>query len=97
MSQQLFSLSSWPWAIIHIGGVAFFASCEKAIHPELKGKRLITGGECVIASYVRFLGGNQEVKIIAASRRFSGELEPFPTCRIHSIRFVPVFPDNARN
>jgi len=45
MSQQLFSLHSWPRAIAHIDGDAFFTSCEEAIHPELKGKALITGGE----------------------------------------------------
>lgn len=45
MSQQIFSLSSWPRAIAHIDGDAFFTSCEEAIHPELRGKPLITGGE----------------------------------------------------
>jgi len=45
MNQQLFSLHSWPRAIIHLDGDAFFTSCEEAIHPELKGKALITGGE----------------------------------------------------
>jgi len=45
MSEQLFSLHSWPRAIVHIDGDAFFTSCEEAIHPELKGKPLITGGE----------------------------------------------------
>ena len=45
MSDILFSLHSWPRAIIHIDGDAFFTSCEEAIHPELKGKPLITGGE----------------------------------------------------
>ena len=45
MTQQLFSLHSWPRAIVHIDGDAFFTSCEEAIHPELKGKALITGGE----------------------------------------------------
>ncbi|OGP90482.1 MAG: DNA polymerase IV [Deltaproteobacteria bacterium RBG_19FT_COMBO_43_11] len=55
MIQQLFSLHSWPRAIVHIDGDAFFTSCEEAIHPELKGKPLITGGERGIvacASYV---------------------------------------------
>jgi DNA polymerase-4/DNA polymerase V len=42
MSEQLFS---WPRAIVHIDGDAFFTSCEEAIHPELRGKPLITGGE----------------------------------------------------
>lgn len=32
-------------AIVHIDGDAFFTSCEEAIHPELRGKPLITGGE----------------------------------------------------
>ncbi|HEX21175.1 MAG TPA: DNA polymerase IV, partial [Actinobacteria bacterium] len=36
---------SWPRAILHIDGDAFFASCEQAIHPELKGKPVITGKE----------------------------------------------------
>jgi len=45
MSQQLFSFHSWPRAIVHLDGDAFFTSCEEAIHPELRGKPLITGGE----------------------------------------------------
>jgi nucleotidyltransferase/DNA polymerase involved in DNA repair len=45
MSDTLFSLHSWPQAIVHIDGDAFFTSCEEAIHPELKGTPLITGGE----------------------------------------------------
>jgi DNA polymerase-4/DNA polymerase V len=45
VSEILFSLYSWPQAIIHIDGDAFFTSCEEAIHPELKGKPIITGGE----------------------------------------------------
>lgn len=45
MSDQLFSLHAWPRAIVHIDGDAFFTSCEEAIHPELKGKAIITGGE----------------------------------------------------
>ena len=45
MSDQLFNLHSWPRAIVHIDGDAFFTSCEEAIHPELKGKAIITGGE----------------------------------------------------
>jgi DNA polymerase-4/DNA polymerase V len=45
MNNQIFSLHSWPRAIVHIDGDAFFTSCEEAIHPELRGKALITGGE----------------------------------------------------
>ena len=45
MTEQLFSLQSWPRAITHIDGDAFFTSCEEAIHPNLRGKAIITGGE----------------------------------------------------
>ena len=45
MSELIFSLYSWPQAIAHIDGDAFFTSCEEAIHPELRGKAVITGGE----------------------------------------------------
>ena len=45
MNDTIFSLYDWPRAIIHVDGDAFFTSCEEAIHPELKGKALITGGE----------------------------------------------------
>ena len=50
MSDVIFSLHSWPRAIVHIDGDAFFTSCEEAIHPELKGKPLVTGGERGIVS-----------------------------------------------
>ncbi|MEE9911674.1 MAG: DNA polymerase IV [Deltaproteobacteria bacterium] len=45
MTDLIFSLHSWPRAIVHIDGDAFFTSCEEAIHPELRGRPLITGGE----------------------------------------------------
>lgn len=45
MVEILFTLRSWPRAILHIDGGAFFAYCEEAIHPELRGKPVITGGE----------------------------------------------------
>ena len=45
MNDTIFSLHSWPQAIVHIDGDAFFTSCEEAIHPELRGKPIITGGE----------------------------------------------------
>jgi DNA polymerase-4/DNA polymerase V len=45
MTDQFISLSSWPQAIMHIDADAFFASCEQAIHPELKGRPVITGKE----------------------------------------------------
>lgn len=41
---------SWPKAILHIDGDSFFASCEQAIHPEYRGKPVITGRERGIAA-----------------------------------------------
>ena len=45
MDNQFISLSSWPHAILHLDADAFFASCEQAIHPELRGRPVITGKE----------------------------------------------------
>jgi len=45
MTTQPLTIHSWPRAILHLDADAFFASCEQAIHPELKGKPVITGKE----------------------------------------------------
>ncbi|KAF0179952.1 MAG: DNA polymerase IV [Nitrospirae bacterium] len=45
MNSSPITISSWPRAIAHLDADAFFASCEQAIHPELKGKPVITGKE----------------------------------------------------
>src|SRR5512140_1545240 len=45
MSTQPLTIRSWPRAILHVDADAFFASCEQAIHPELKGRPVITGKE----------------------------------------------------
>ena len=45
MDNQPLTISSFPQAIMHIDADAFFASCEQAIHPELKGRPVITGKE----------------------------------------------------
>lgn len=42
---QPLTMSSWPQAILHLDADAFFASCEQAIHPELKGRPVICGKE----------------------------------------------------
>jgi DNA polymerase IV len=45
MNDQPLIISSWPRAILHLDADAFFASCEQAIHPELRGRPVITGKE----------------------------------------------------
>ena len=45
MDTQPLTIHSWPRAILHIDADAFFASCEQALHPELKGRPVITGKE----------------------------------------------------
>ncbi|MDP2630796.1 MAG: DNA polymerase IV, partial [Candidatus Uhrbacteria bacterium] len=41
-------------AILHIDGDAFFASCEQARNPKLKGRPVITGKERGIASSMSY-------------------------------------------
>jgi DNA polymerase-4/DNA polymerase V len=62
MTDLIFSLHSWPRAIVHIDGDAFFTSCEEAIHPELKGKPLITGGERGIVACASYAAKKLGVK-----------------------------------
>lgn len=44
----------YPKAILHIDGDAFFASCEQARNPELRGKVVITGKERGIAASMSY-------------------------------------------
>ncbi|HNQ47650.1 MAG TPA: DNA polymerase IV [Syntrophorhabdus sp.] len=54
LTSQPLSLYSFPRAIVHIDGDAFFASCEQARNPSYKGKPLITGKERGIASSLSY-------------------------------------------
>src|SRR5512137_2676797 len=62
MGNILFSLHSWLRAILHIDGDAFFASCEEAIHPELRGKPIITGGERGIVACASYAAKRMGIK-----------------------------------
>jgi DNA polymerase IV len=48
------TLHSFPRALLHVDGDAFFASCEQARDPQLKGKPVITGKERGIAASMSY-------------------------------------------
>src|SRR5215510_15688112 len=48
------TLHSFPRAVLHIDGDAFFASCEQARDPQLQGKPVITGKERGIAASMSY-------------------------------------------
>jgi nucleotidyltransferase/DNA polymerase involved in DNA repair len=48
MSETVFSLRSWPRAILHVDGDAFFTSCEEAVHPQYRGKPLISWPRAIL-------------------------------------------------
>jgi DNA polymerase-4 len=63
---QPLTLRAFPRAILHIDADAFFASCEQAVNPTLKGKPVITGKERGIASAVSY-----EAKALGIQRGMS--------------------------
>lgn len=54
MNDQPLTISSYPRAILHIDGDAFFASCEQSRNPALKGKPVVTGRERGIVSSMSY-------------------------------------------
>ncbi len=62
-----FTLRSFPKAILHIDGDSFFASCEVARNPSLRGRPVVTGQERGIASSMTYeakrLGVTRGMKI----------------------------------
>lgn len=82
MELTTFGIHSWPRAIIHIDGDAFFTSCEEAIHPELKGKPIVTGGERGIvacASYAAKERGVSRGVPLFKARRLCPDLVILPS------------------
>jgi DNA polymerase-4 len=70
---QPIMLRSFPSAIVHVDGDAFFASVEQAVHPEYKGRPVVTGKERGIiasASYeAKRLGVARGVPLYEARRK----------------------------
>ncbi len=73
MTSTPFMLESFPRAIMHLDGDAFFSSVEQAVHPELKGRPVVTGlerGIIACASYeAKALGIKRGVSLFEARRR----------------------------
>ncbi|HZX47902.1 MAG TPA: hypothetical protein VFF47_01640, partial [Nitrospirota bacterium] len=69
---DMITVHSWPRAIMHMDADAFFASCEQAIHPELKGRPVITGKERGIvaaASYeAKAMGVERGMRLFEAKK-----------------------------
>src|SRR5437868_5232300 len=53
---------SFPRAILHVDGDSFFASCEVAKNPSLRGKAVITGKERGIVSAATYEAKRKGVK-----------------------------------
>lgn len=68
------NLHAYPQAIVHFDGDAFFTSVEQAVHPELRGRPVVTGKERGIiscASYeAKALGISRGVSLHAAVRQY---------------------------
>lgn len=54
MTNPPLTVSTFPHAILHIDGDAFFASCEQSRDPALRGRPVITGKERGIASSLSY-------------------------------------------
>lgn len=50
----MFHVYSWPNAILHLDGDAFFASVMQALHPEYRGKPVVVGRERGIATAISY-------------------------------------------
>jgi len=55
-------LQSWPRAILHVDADAFFASCEQAINPHLRGRPVVTGKERGIVAAASYEAKNRGIK-----------------------------------
>ena len=100
VSARPLHLSSYPRAIAHIDGDAFFTSVEQAIHPEWKGKPVVTGKERGIiacASYeAKALGIKRGVRLHEAKamcRELIVVPSDYETYSLYSKRMFGIFRD----
>ncbi len=56
------TIHSWPKAILHVDADAFFASCEQAINPQLKGRPVVTGKERGIVAAASYEAKSRGIK-----------------------------------
>lgn len=79
MTPQPFSIRSFPRAILLVDGDSFFATCEQAMNPKLRGKPVVTGQERGIASSMSI-----EAKKLGITRAMSLYTirKKFPQCII---------------
>jgi len=80
--ESIITLSSYPRAIAHIDCDAFFASCEQAQQPYLKGRPLVTGKERGIissASYEAKACGIKRGVRLSEARRICPKLVVVPS------------------
>ncbi|MGC8843240.1 MAG: DNA polymerase Y family protein [bacterium] len=72
--EQPITINDFPRAILHLDADAFFASCEQAVNPSLKGKPIVVGkdrGIVTAASYeAKALGVERGMMIKEVERKF---------------------------
>lgn len=97
MKDQPLTIRSWPQAILHVDADAFFASCEQAIHPELRGKPVITGKERGIvaaASYeAKARGVKRGMRLFEAKKACPGLIivpSDYETYSLFSVRMFAI-------
>ncbi len=77
-----FMLDSFPSAILHVDGDAFFSSVEQAVQPELKGRPVVTGkerGVITCASYEAKAMGIKRGVALHAARAICPKLVILPS------------------
>jgi len=82
MNELFFTVSSLQTAVVHIDADAFFTSCEEVIHPELRGKPVVTGAERGIiacASYPAKAMGVKRGITLREAKRLCPELVILPS------------------